>query len=204
MTELKDGDYRTDAQGRLVPIDLIRPIDLARDDFVMEALGKATRVKEQMTRLSAELLGDIDAFIELSAERYGAKIGGQKGNVTLTSYDGNTRILRVVPTSLTFDEGIQAAKALVDECVREWSAGTRSEIRVLIADAFQTDRIGKISTERVLRLRTLEITDERWLRAMAAISDSVRIQYAAAYVRIERRNEKTGKFEAIRFDLAAI
>ncbi|MEX3614736.1 MAG: DUF3164 family protein, partial [Burkholderia gladioli] len=63
--------------------------------------------------------------------------------------------------------------------------------------------IGKISTDRVLGLRNLNITDPKWQRAMQALSDSVSVQYSAAYVRIERRNEQTGKFEAIRFDLAA-
>ncbi|WP_241020159.1 DUF3164 family protein [Burkholderia sp. Ac-20345] len=192
----------TDARGRLVPVEVIRPIDLARDEFVKEAFQKAHSVKEHMVKLSAELLGDIDAFIELSAERYGAAIGGEKGNVTLTSYDGSMRILRVVPTTLSFDEGLQAAKVLIDQCVREWSVDARVEIRALIEDAFQTDRIGKIATDRVLRLRNLAIDDPKWKRAMQALSDSVRVQHSAAYVRIERRSETTGKFEAIRFDLA--
>ncbi|MEX3614805.1 MAG: DUF3164 family protein [Burkholderia gladioli] len=197
----EDKQYRTDSRGRLVPLETIRPMDLARDDLVREVLFKALVLEAHATRLSQELLADIDTFIDLSAERYGAKIGGEKGNVTLTSFDGKVRILRVVPSTLTFDEGLQAAKALVDECVREWSIDSRPEIRALIENAFQVDKIGKISTERVLNLRTLDIVDPKWQRAMQALSDSIRIQYAAAYVRIERRNEQTNKFESIRFDL---
>ena len=43
------GDYKKDAQGRLVPIATIRPIDLARDALVTEIIGKA---REQSAALA--------------------------------------------------------------------------------------------------------------------------------------------------------
>lgn len=196
--------YKQDGKGRLVPISIIKPIDLTRDEFVAETVAKALAMQDQLARFKASLFADIEAFVALSAERYQADIGGQKGNVTLTSFDGNTRVLRAIADALTFDEGLQAAKALIDECVHEWTEDARPEVKALIADAFQTDKAGNISTGRVLGLRRLDIQDEKWQRAMRALSESVRVQCSKAYVRIERRNEGTGKFEAVRLDLAGV
>ncbi|MBX9347143.1 DUF3164 family protein [Chromobacterium vaccinii] len=203
MNAIPDG-YKQDGKGRLVPINIIKPIDIARDEFVAEALQKAVAMQDQLAQFKAGLFADIDAFVALSAERYKADVGGEKGNVTLTSFDGNTRVLRAIADTLAFDEGLLAAKTLIDECVQEWTEDARPEVKALIADAFQVDKAGNISTGRVLGLRRLGIQDEKWQRAMRALSESVRVQCSKAYVRIERRSEGTGKFEAVRLDLAGV
>ncbi|MBX9267682.1 DUF3164 family protein [Chromobacterium violaceum] len=202
MNQIPDG-YKKDAKGRLCPVEIIPAIDLARDDFVAEKYTQALALQEQMSKFREALFADIDAFVQLSAERYQADVGGEKGNVTLTSFDGSTRVLRAISDTLAFDERLQAAKALIDECVNEWLEDARPEIKALIADAFQTDKAGKISTARVLSLRRLGIQDEKWQRAMSALSDSLKVQCSKAYVRIERRNAN-GRFEAVRFDLAGV
>lgn len=196
--------YMKDPKGRLVPVDIIPPVDIARDEFVREALAKALAVQEQLRTFSRALFADIEAFVQLSAERYAVAIGGEKGNVQLTSFDGEVRVLRAVADSLAFDEGIQAAKALIEECAREWSEGARPEVKALIADAFQVDKAGNISTTRVLALRRLDIKDERWLRAMQALSESLRISTSKSYVRVERRVAGTNKWQAVSLDLASV
>ena len=40
--------YRQDARGNLVSVDNIKPIDLARDDFIREAFAKVLPLREQM------------------------------------------------------------------------------------------------------------------------------------------------------------
>jgi hypothetical protein len=201
--EMQEG-YKTDPKGRLVPLSMIKPVDLARDEFVAETLVKALQLQEQMQAFKAALMGDIQAFIELSAERYGADVGGQKGNVTLTNFDGTSRVVRAIQDSLAFDEGLQAAKVLIDQCIDSWTEDSRPEIRTLINDAFQVDKAGLISTSRVLGLRRLNIEDATWQRAMQALTDSVRVQCSKSYVRIEVRNPQSGRFEAVRLDLAGV
>ena len=53
------------------------------------------------------------------------------------------------------------AKALVDECIQDWSAGSRDEIKVLVNDSFYVDKTDKINTQRILGLRRLNIEDEK-------------------------------------------
>ena len=146
---------------------------------------------------------DIAAFIQLSAEQHGVQVGGNKGNVTLFSFDGKYKIVRQSQESIRFDESLQAAKALIDECISEWATGSNDNIRVLINDAFQVDKEGKISTGRVLTLRRLDIRDEKWLRAMDAISESITVTDSKNYVRFYERDHE-GKYQAISLDFANV
>jgi len=196
--------YRKDAKGRLIPVESIKEIDMARDSLVMEIINKALDVNKMLAQFKTTVFADIQAFIELSGERYGAKVGGAKGNVSLTTFDGRYMIKRAVSDTLTFDEGLQAAKALIDECVHEWTEGARSEIRALINDAFNVDKEGKISTGRILSLRRLEIQDEKWQRAMNALSESVRVQCSKSYIRVYERIGDTDQYQPIPLDMAGV
>lgn len=201
-TAVPDG-YMQDAQGRLVPVTMVKDVDKARDQLVREVVCKAQALRESMAAFLADVMGDVAAFAQLSAEQYGAKIGGDKGNITLTTYDGQYKIQRQVSETLVFDERLQAAKALIDECITEWTEGSRDELKALINDAFQVDKEGRINTGRVLGLRRLNIADERWRQAMQAVSDSLRVAGSKTYVRVyERRPD--GKYQPIALDLAAV
>ena len=159
MTGPPPGEGLTDAHGRWVPKRLIKDVDLARDELVRELTERAKAASAVLAEFKSGAMADVAAFVELSAAQYGVEIGGRKGNVTLTSYDGRYKIVRAVANRLTFDERLMVAKELIDDCITEWVQGSRDEIRALIEDAFQVDRQGKISTERVLGLRRLEPGD---------------------------------------------
>ena len=199
---IPDG-YMENAQGHLVPMAQVKEIDLARHELVMEKVVRALELQKQLSDFKAEIMGDIEAFIQLSAEKYQAAVGGKKGNVTLASFDGRFQIKRQISEFLTFDERLQAAKALIDECLKTWTQGSPSELRALVNDAFQVDKEGRINTGRILGLRRLDIGDDRWARAMQAISDSVQVRDVKAYFRIYERDEH-GHMRAIPLDVAAL
>ena len=196
--------FRQDAKGHLVPEELIKPIDLARDELVSELVCKAKFASEVLAQFKAAAFGDIKAFVEMSAEQYKATIGGKKGNVTLLSFDGQYKIVHAVQDSIKFDERLQAARALIDECAAEWTQDARSEVRVLVNEAFRTDKAGEISTGRVLGLRRLEIQDERWQRAMQAISDAVQVVGSKSYIRVYERIGTSDQYAPIPLDIASI
>lgn len=194
--------YKQDAAGRLVPVETIKPIDLARDQLVGEIVAHARALSRQIAAFKQQTFGDIEAFVELSAEQYEVKLGGRKGNISLFSFDGSYKIQRAIADHLCFDERLQAAKALIDECITAWSQGARAEIQVLVNSAFQVDKEGKINCGRVLSLRRLEITDERWRRAMQAIGDAVQVVSSKAYVRVYERDQN-GEYQQIALDVAS-
>lgn len=203
MKELPEG-FRENARGDLVREDSIKPIDLLRDQLVMGIVGKAQAVRKDLCSFKAEVFNDIDSFSELSAEKYGAKLGGNKGNVTLTSFDGRFKIIRANADEITFDERLQAAKALIDECVRDWSKGVHSGLAVLINDAFRVDAKGGLSASRILGLRRHDIDDPRWRKAMDAISDAIQIVGSKSYIRVYERVGKTEDYKQVPLDIAGV
>ena len=196
--------YWRDGEGRLIPENMVKPIDKARDDLVRELVGKAKVASAILADFKTKAFGDIGAFVEMSGEQYGVKLGGVKGNVTLLSFDGRFKIVRQIQEHLVFDERLQAAKQLIDECIQTWTEGSRDEIKALINDAFQVNKEGKINTARVLGLKRLNINDEKWLRAMQAIADSVQVAGSKPYIRIYERVGDTDQYQPISLDVAAV
>ncbi|WP_404823056.1 DUF3164 family protein [Pseudomonas capsici] len=193
-----------DAQGRLVHESMIKPIDVERDRLVRDLVQRADKINSELTTFKAGAFGDIEAFVEMSAEQYAVKLGGKKGNVTLYSFDGRFKIQRAVQESIAFDERLQAARALIDECLRDWTEGARPEVATLANDAFRTDAQGEIRTARVLALRRLDIKDERWQRAMTAIGEACQVVGSKSYIRLYKRVGDSDQYRPISLDIAGV
>lgn len=196
--------YRKDAQGRLIPESMIKPIDAERDTLVQALIASAKKLSKEIGDFKVKVFGDVGAFVQLSAEQYDTKLGGKKGNVTLYSFDGRYKVQVATADNIVFDERLQAAKSLIDKCIDEWSKDSRPEIKVLVQEAFQTDKEGNLNTGRVLALRRLEIEDDRWQRAMKAIGESVQVVGSKQYVRFYERIGDTDQYVAISLDIAAV
>lgn len=195
--------YMQDSQGRFVPTDKVKDIDKLRDQTVREIVDKAKKMQEAIAQFKAEIRSDLFSYLSLSYEKYGKKFGGKKGNVTMSSYDGSLRLHLAVSETVYFDERLQAAKGLIDDCITRWAKGASSEIRALVNDAFQVDRQGTVNTARILGLRRLEIADPQWKQAMDAIGDSIQVSGTKEYLRFYFRDER-GKYQPISLDFAAM
>ena len=196
--------YMTDAQGRLVPVEAVSDYDQVRDALVREIIASARVLQQQMAAWKAKTQADIDAFVALAGERYEVKLGGRKGNVTLSSFDGALNVKVAISDRINFDERIQVAKALVDGCIHEWTTGSRVELKALVEHAFQTDKQGQINLGRVISLTRLAIDDEKWLRAMQAIRDSMQVTGSATYLRLYEREGQSDRYQQVALDLAAL
>jgi len=201
--QIPDG-YKKDAQGKLVPIDMIKDIDKQRDELVLGLIKEAQQHHEALVKFKSSAMSNIQKFIDESGKKYGVKMGGNKGNVTLLSFDGRFKVQRSIAEYLVFDERLQVAKELIDQCIHEWTEGSRSEIRVLINDAFQVDKEGKVSTTRILGLKRLDIKNLKWKKAMQAISDSILVSGSKSYVRVYERVGESDQYKPISLDMAVV
>lgn len=195
------GHWR-DANGSQVPLAKVKEIDQVRTALVRNLCGLAELQSITLSDFKAVAMQELAAFMALSLEQYGVKTGGDKGNVTLVTFDGQYKVTRQMADTIVFGEQLMAAKLLIDECVHEWSVGSSDNIKVLVLQAFQTDKVGKINTSRVLGLRRLDIKDPKWLLAMQAIADSIQTASTKPYVRFYKRCEATGEYVAISLDVA--
>lgn len=196
--------YMRDAGGRLVPEGLVKGEHKLEDQTVRKIVAYAEDLSAQMARFRGKTFDDVTTFVELLAEKYGGRRGGAKGNTTLTSYDGCLKVVVQVQDQLSFGPELQIAKELVDECITAWAAGARDEIRALVEHAFQTDKEGRINRAALFQLRRLDIDDDQWRAAMAALGDAIRVIGSREYVRFYRRPSPRAAWQAISIDLANV
>lgn len=200
--EIGGRQFMTDAGGRLVPLDLVKPEHQLEDQTVRKIVGHALVLNAQIGRFRGHTFDDINSFVDLLAEKYGGKRGGKKGNVTITSYDGTQKVTVQVQDQLSFGPELQVAKEMVDACITAWSAGASDEIRALVEHAFQVDKEGRINRAALFQLRRLAIRDEQWLTAMEALGEAIRVIGSREYVRIYRRTDARSPWQPITIDLA--
>ncbi|WP_438436639.1 DUF3164 family protein [Kluyvera georgiana] len=195
--------YRTNAQGHLIPESQVKPVDKLRDEVVMMIVGAARQQRQLLAAFKLESMQKIADFTDLSASEYGVEYGGTKGNVTLVSFDGRYKLIRAVGEHRVFDERIQAAKALIDTCIGEWSVGVNEKIMAMIDHAFRVNKQGRIDINQVLSLRQLNIDDAKWNEAMDAIADAIQVTGTSQYLRIYER-QPDGNYQQISLDLAKL
>lgn len=192
------------AAGHLVPEHQVREHDKLRDGVARELAIQAIGISDALASFKQKALGDIADLIAISAERYGVTLGGKKGNVSITTYDGAYKIERAMADRITFTEEILAAKELIDQCIRAWSEGANNHLRVLVDRAFRANRQGQIKTNDVLSLLRVEIDDPDWKMAMQALKDSIQVSGTAVYIRVYKRQGNTDQYLPINLNLAGV
>ncbi|PWR17703.1 DUF3164 family protein [Zavarzinia aquatilis] len=196
--------YMQNGEGHLVPIDQIKAHHILEDQLVREVVALAEEEVESLRKLKAVIADSVEALIALIAERYGVVKGGKKGNITLSSFDGSLQLQVAIGEFTDFGPELHAAKALIDECLTAWSAGAGNELKTIVTDAFRVNKEGRLDKNRILGLRRHDFDDERWKRAMDAISDSIRVQRSKEYFRLYRRASPDADFVQIPLNIARV
>lgn len=201
METINGNDYMRDSQGRLCPVESVSDLDKMRDATVMELVAKARSLSGVLAAAKEEMLETIETFCQISAEQYDARVGGEKGNVSLVSFDGQYKVARAMQDNITFDERLGVAQAIISEVLRDLTDGSSSDLRALVESAFQVNKDGQVSTARILGLRRVKISHPRWADAMRALSDSIQPLYSKAFVRVYKR-DANGGWQPIPLDIA--
>lgn len=188
MNDDTPNGYRKNAQGHLVPESAIREIDKVRDELVLKMIDEAKKRSSSMGAFKASCHEQIASFVEVAAQDHGVTMGGRKGNVSLTSYDGRYRVLRAIDETIEFTEGLVVARELIERCITRWSDGANANLVALIRKAFETDKQGNLSTARVLGLVSVLIDDQEWREAIEAIQQSIMVAATKSYLRFYERN----------------
>lgn len=193
--------YWQNAEGALVHESLVKDVDRARDELVKSLVTMGKQQSARLSEFKRDAMEAIASFVELSAQSYDVKVGGNKGNVTLYTFDGKFKVLRAIQERMECDERVQAAQALIHECMDDWGKNARRELKALIDRAFKLDEEGKANVNKLLELRRVDIKDERWQRAMQAIGESLQVVGSKSYIRLYERDEN-GQYQPIPLDVA--
>ncbi|MEC8325870.1 MAG: DUF3164 family protein [Pseudomonadota bacterium] len=204
MSTIPEG-YRKNGKGDLVSIANIKPKDVIRDEFVLEALIKAEEAQAYLQKFKSEMMTQVDDFIELLSQEHDVQMGGKKGNITLRSYDHSAKVVVQNHERIELGPELNVAKELIDQCLDEWTHDGNANIRAIVNKVFATDKKGTLNPQRILSLRQLEITDDsgRWAKAMNIIAESVDVVDSSRFIRFYKKDEH-GNEQAVSLDIAKL
>ena len=194
--------YMMDTKGGLKPVETISDRDLEQDLTTRKICSYALALSDQINRFRQHTMDDIEEYQDFLAKEYGASVGGEKGNITLTSFDGCLQVRVQIADLIQIGPEIQVARSLFFECLREWSQDSRPEIRAIITDAFSTDKLGNISLTKLAILQRVQSDDDRFKRGQEAIKDALKPISSKSYVRCYQRESYDARWEAITLDIA--
>lgn len=204
ITVVNGKEYVTGPDGGLKPLNMVKAEDFLEDQMVRKIIGFAKRLSAELGRFKKHTRADIAEFDRLLEAQYGLVKRGRKGagNQKYRSIDGLLMVETRTNKLIEFGPQLQVAKALVDECLNEWTEDGRAEVRGLVTRAFNVDKAGQISKDAVFELFKVESDDPRWLRAMEAINAAVRVIGSKEYLHFSFRDSHDADWTRISLNIA--
>ena len=202
IVEVGAEKFMRDARGNLMALGMVKPQRQLEDEMVRKVMFFARGLSDQVRRFKGHTFEDLAAFQSLLEQQYKVPPSTGKGNCSYTTFDDSMRVEVKIADQIAFGPELQAAKKLVDECLREWGADSHEMIRSLVNNVFSVEKEGQINRGELFSLLAIEHSDERWQRAMDAIRDSIRVIGTKAYLRFRVRDDQ-GAWSTVTIDLAA-
>jgi hypothetical protein len=202
IVDVQGNPFMSDGTGGYRAVESIAPMKLLQDQMVRREFGWAFAIAAQLRRFREHLMDNLDTFDAMTFEKFGVKVGGKKGNRTYSTFDGLMQIEVRLQDRVAYGPELMAAKALFDECLNEWAAETRAEMRSIVTNAFNTDQAGQINRNNVHTLLQTQSEDERWLRAQDAIRAAIYVVGAKEYVLFKFRKDHREELVTLKINLA--
>ena len=192
-----------DGKGDAIPVKYIDPIDKKRDRMVNRLVKKATDISGRLSDLSEQIDAETEKFMNEAEAKYDMKIRTEKGNKQFTDFSNTMKIELKMANFIDFDERLQMAKSLIDECIKKWSGESDDKIRILVEHAFKVDKKGNLDKRRILGLKNLRIKDDDWKKAMKLIGESVTVVSRKRYVKFSVKDDK-GNWVHVPLDISDV
>ncbi|MBX9635209.1 MAG: DUF3164 family protein [Magnetospirillum sp.] len=195
--------FRLDADGNLIAIGNISHSQLVEDRLATRLCKRAKRVQDAMKTFKTAVFREHQRAIDDILTANGATRGGQKGNVRWVSFDGTFKLEVQVRDRLEFGPELAAAQSLLSEYLAEVSTDANADLRTLVNAAFSVGDDQSCNVSDVLRLMRYQIKHPKWVAAMEAIKNAIRVTGTATYTRFYEKNQR-GEWDAISLDLAKL
>jgi len=190
------------AKGETVPADIVSAHDKRKEKAVMRIVKCAEKAHEALKDLKATASAETDKVYAEHLRIRGVETGASKGNYTMYNFDKSVKVEINNSDSISFDDGIETVKQLLDKYIEDVTNEASSEIRMLIQGAFKT-RKGQLDKARLFSLFQYHIEHPIWMQAMDALKASIDVQSSKKYMKISKRNEN-GEYVNIPLSLSAV
>ena len=195
--------FRINAEGNLIAEANISQSELIADKLTIRLCKRAKRVQDAMRTFKNAVFAAHQKALDEVLAANGAGRGGQKGNVRWVSFDGGMKVEISVRDRMEFGPELHAAQSLLGEYLSEVSSDANNDLRTLVNAAFSVGEDQSCNVSDVLRLMRYQIKHPKWVAAMEAIKNAIRVTGTATYARFYEKNQR-GEWDAIPLDLAKL
>ncbi len=170
--------------------------DRLRDDYISTVFGKMEELSEQLSAFKDE---SVKLGIELHAKMYEAYGREPKDGIdsyTLTSADGNNKVVIERQWRCEYDETAEVAIAQLKEVLRDKFAQRNQAMYSMLERVLLRNNKGDYDERLVAKLRAEEdkVNDPRFSEALAMLAKSYKPVSSQTYIRAYRKSA-TGKWE---------
>jgi hypothetical protein len=146
----------------------------------------------------------FEDFEDFSFRLNGVKAGGEKDGLTISNFSITRKVKRSRSPYVVFDERLQQAVQLINECMDSWTSDVQTPAKTIIQQVMKPDANGRLSFKGLKSLKHLKIKDEKWKKAMELVSAAERDAASKLYYGVYERTDPEKKEEMISLDFASL
>lgn len=191
--------------GNEVPTSRIRDDILFRHQTANALVEAALGLNAELRARKEQFFADVDAFIDLTLERYNARLGGRRGGVVIANFSETMKVEVSTADYLRVNEAITAAQALMNEVLDDVGEGANDDVRALLANAFVRDeKTGRLNIQRLQETRRVKLSHPKWQDVQNAIADSLEWAGSRRYIRFHVRKDRNARWEQVNLNFSSL
>ena len=164
------------------------------DEELAAAIPELLNLSAGIKTVKDTIFGNFATIIEMKAELFGTKDGGQYSH-SFTNRDSTLRLTLGVNTVDGYRDTVEDGIAMVRGYIESLATDEKSKALVsAVLRLLSRDGQGNLKASRVLQLRKMaeESGDEQFLEGVRIIEESYQPSETRRYIRAQRKDSKTG------------
>lgn len=193
------------SSGSLIALSRLRPDTLLADRTARDLVDRMRALAEHNAREKQAIFDDLEAYQQLVFERYGARLGGRRGGLTVSSYGDRRKIEMKTADYSRVTAALPAAQSLMNEILNDLTGDANADLRALIMAAFERDeKSGRVNVQRLNSLKRLELNHPKWPDARRAIEDAIEPAGSKTGIRAYYRDNNDQDYHQIVVDFSRL
>jgi len=202
LVQQRQPAFLTNGQGKKIPIAAILPVDVEREMMIQQLFEIALSLQEVIAAKKQEMYKLINGFL---GNGVGREVDAQAiENITFTSYDGSKQVHLRRTERIDYNEHLNQAFKLLNECLVEWTGGGNHELQALVQQVISAGKKGKIDHAMLLRLQRVNSKHPKFLEAQKLIKLSIVTNMAKQYLSFRQRQGEESKWQTISLNFSQL
>ena len=162
------------------------------DEELMQAIPELLNLSGEIKTVKDTVFGNFAAIIDMKAELFGTRDGGQYSH-TFTNSDSSLRLTLGVNTVDGYRDTVEDGIAMVRGYIESLATDDKTHALVVLR-LLSRDGQGNLKASRVLQLRKMaeDSGNDRFLEGVRIIEESYQPSITRRYIRAQRRDPATG------------